>query len=146
MPTAAKLFAALAFAAVAYLSAGIYRNYLPEGTPTGLLGPVCAALGLFWGWRISGALAGRGVMAAMGTGVRTSITITFWALLVFSIYRMLRESMRMIYDGPVEALQSVFSWMLTYGMLLLNPEVLAALLLGGLFGGWLAEWASERWR
>ncbi len=146
MPTAAKLFAAVAFAAVAYLAAGIYRQYLPEGTPTGLLGPVCAALGVICGWRVSGALAGRGTMASMGTGVRTSVTITFWALLVFSVYRMLRESTRMVYDGPIEALQSVFSWMLSYGQLVLMPEVLAALLLGGIFGGWLAEWASQRWR
>ena len=146
MPTAAKLFAAVAFAAVAYLAAGIYSRGLPEGTPTGLLGPVCAGLGLICGWRVTGPLAGRGVMAAMGTGVRTSVTIAFWALLVFSITRMLRESTRMIYDGPMEALQSVFSWMLVYGKLLLTPEVLAALLLGGVFGGWLAEWASERWR
>ncbi|MBZ4690281.1 TrgA family protein [Cereibacter changlensis] len=146
MPTAAKLFAAMAFAAAAYIAAGIYATGLPEGTPTGLLGPVSAALGLVCGWRVSGALAGRGLAAAMGTGVRTSATIAFWALLVFSTARMLRDSTRMIYDGPVEALQGVFSWGVIYGRLLLAPEVLAALVLGGIVGGWLSEWASQRWR
>ncbi|SNX69325.1 hypothetical protein SAMN05878503_103314 [Cereibacter ovatus] len=145
MPTAAKLFAALAFAALGFLAGGLFGQQLPEGTPTATFGPAAALIGLICGWRISGALAGRGFGVAMGTGVRTAVTILFWGLLAYSIQIMLIRAMRKLYHGPMEALVGVVDLMLDHARLALAPELLAALLVGGFVGGALAEWAGRRW-
>lgn len=145
MPTAAKLFAALAFAAVGFFAAEAFKPALPEGTQFGFFTEICAALGALCGWRISGALAGKGYYASSGYGVRTSVTIVFWALLGFSIYEMVLRSMKLRYDGPFEAVVAVFD--LAYGYLLLmgRSDFLIILVAGGILGGMLTEWASRRW-
>ncbi|MCE6951613.1 TrgA family protein [Cereibacter sphaeroides] len=146
MPTAAKLFAALAFAALGYIGAMLFVDRLPEGTPAGLFGPGGAAIGLVCGWMISGAMAGRGYVASMTTGVRTAATIVFFALLAYSLYVMVIRALRMLYHGPMEAILGVFQLMLDHGRLLVTPEILATLVVGGMIGGSAAEWAGRRWK
>ena len=146
MPTAAKLAAAVAFALVALLTAQLYIPYLPEGMQLGWFRPITAAIGFVVGWRVMGGLAGRGYRAAAESGVRTALTVVFWALLGFSIYLMVDRSMKMMYDGPMEAVLGTFQLMFEYGKKMLVPEVIGAVLVGGVLGGWCAEWAGKRWR
>ncbi|NUB45158.1 TrgA family protein [Fertoebacter nigrum] len=146
MPTAAKLVAAIVFAALGFMAAELFKPAMPEGTQFGLFSPICAGIGLLCGWIVMGPLAGRGTWAAMGSGVRTAATIAFWALLGFSIYEMVLRSMKLRYDGPMEAVLAVFDLMLERGRLMLMPDLLGLLLLGGLLGGVLVEWAGRRWR
>lgn len=146
MPTAAKLFAAVVFTAVGFLAAEAYKPGLPEGTQFGLFSLIVALIGLLCGWMVMGRLAGQGYGGAAGSGLRTSATLLFWALLVFSVYEMIQRSMKMRYDGPVEALVSVFGLMLQYGQLVLTVPVLSVLAGGGVLGGWAAEFAARRWR
>ena len=115
MPTAAKLFAAVMFAAVGFLAAQAYVPSLPEGTQIGFLREICAGLGLVIGWFVMGRLVGKGYVEAVGFGIRTSVTILFWATLGFSIYEMILRSTKMMYDGPMEALLGVFDLMIYYG-------------------------------
>jgi hypothetical protein len=51
----------------------------------------------------------------------------------------------MLYDGPMEAVLGVFEIMLDYGRMMLQPDVLGVLAVGGILGGMLAEWAGRRW-
>ncbi|MGP3695704.1 TrgA family protein [Rhodobacter sp. NSM] len=146
MPTAAKLFAALAFAALGFLGGRLFAGQLPQGTPTTVFGPTAAGVGLICGWMISGAMAGRGYVAAMSTGVRTVVTTAFVALLGYSVYIMILRALRMLYHGPIEALLGVFSLMMNHAKLLATPEILAVLFLGGLIGGSISEWAGRRWK
>jgi hypothetical protein len=146
MPTAAKLAAAVAFALVALITAQLYIPQLPEGTKLGHFREITAAIGFVVGWMVAGPLAGRGYRAAAETGVRTAITVVFWALLGFSIYLMIDRSMKMMYDGPMEAVLGVFQLMLEYGRKMMVPEVIGAVLLGGVLGGQFTEWAGKRWR
>jgi hypothetical protein len=146
MPTAAKLFAAVVFAAVGFLAAEAYKPGMPEGTQFGLFSLLVAAIGVLCGWRVMGRLAGHGYGAAAGYGLRTSATIVFWALVAFSIYEMILRSMKMRYDGPMEALVGVFDLMLQHGVLVLTLPVLGVLAVGGVLGGWAAEFAGRRWR
>lgn len=145
MPTAAKLAAAIAFAAVAFFAAEVFKPAMPEGTKFGFFSQICAVIGALCGWFVMGGLVGRGYSAAWGSGVRTSITIAFWVLLGTSIYEMVLRSMKMRYDGPMEALTGAMELMMERGLLMLTPEVLGTLLVGGLLGGTLAEWANRRW-
>jgi hypothetical protein len=146
MPTAAKLVAAFAFAALSLLIATLYIPQLPKGTQLGYFRQITAAIGLLCGWWIMGNMVGRGYRAAAESGLRTSVTIVFWALLGFSIYIMIDRSMRMMYDGPMEAVLGVFQLMIEYGKKMLVPDVMIAVLFGGILAGQLTEWVGKRAR
>lgn len=146
MPTAAKLFAAIAFAAVGFLAAEAYKPLLSEGTQFGWFSEICAGIGALCGWRIMGQFAGQGALNAMGVGMRVALTIVFWAVLGFAIHEMILTSMKLRYDGPMEAVLAVFDIMLEKALLLVDARMIAVVLLGGILGGWLAEFAAKRWR
>ena len=65
MPTAPKLFAAIAFGLLAFFAAEALKPYLPEGTPFGFYSEICAAFGVLTGWMMMGKMAGRGYSAAL---------------------------------------------------------------------------------
>ena len=145
MPTASKIIAAICFAIFGGIAALVVKPALPEGTQFGYFVEISAFIGLLCGWFIMGPLTRRSYREAMGTGVRTAITIVIWALLVFSIYRMVILSMQMRYDGPMEAVTAAFGIMLDYGKVLLTPVILGTFLIGGLIGGAISEWVGKRW-
>lgn len=146
MPTAAKLIAAVGFAILGYVAAELVKAHMPEGTQFGLFSLVCAGIGLLCGWLVMGDLVGEGWVRASGFGIRVSVTLVFWALLFFAIYEMVRRATKMRYDGVTEAITAVFAIGLEYGRILLAPDVLAALLIGGAAIGILTESAARRWR
>ena len=146
MPTAAKLTAAVIFAILGFFAVQLYLPHLPQELPVGLLRESAAVLGIIIGWRVMGRLAGRGYTEAVGSGIRTSVALVFWALLLFAIQLMIKRAFKMMYEGPMEAVIGVFSLMLEYGRALWAADVLALLLLGGALGGIVTEWAGKRWR
>ena len=107
MPTAARLFAAVGFAIVAFFASEVYKPLLPEGTQVGMLSPLNSFVGFLSGWLVMGRLAGRGYYAAAGSGVRTIGVALFYVLLIGACYEMLIRSTRLYYDGPTEALTSM---------------------------------------
>lgn len=146
MPTAAKLTAAAVFALVGLIAAHLFALHMPEGSAAGHLRELTAAIGFIVGWLWMGPRSGTGYRDALGTGVVTSVMVVFWAVLGFSIYLMIRKSMRLYYDGPMEAVVGVFDLMIEHGKQVLMPDVLAVLFIGGLLGGMITEWAGRRWR
>lgn len=145
MPTAAKLIAAVVFAMLGFVAAATFVPHMPEGSQIGLFRELTAVIGFIIGWFVMGGLVGSGYGEAAGSGLRTSVTITFFTLLFFSIYLMVKQSFKMVYDGPMDAVLGVFEFMLKYGQMMLVPDVLAVLALGGILGGLVAEWAGRRW-
>ena len=119
---------------------------MPEGSQIGLLREIVAAIGFLSGWRVIGPAAGRGYYAALGGGVKTGIVMVFFSLLGFSIYEMVLLSMKMRYDGPVEAVLGIFDLMIEYGQLMLRTDLLVTLFAGSALGGWIAEFAGKHWR
>ena len=73
------------------------------------------------------------------------MTFTVWALLVCSIILMVRKAFKKRYDGPMEALVDIFGLALENSMRLLTVELLSTLIVGGIMGGLIAEWAKRRW-
>ena len=146
MPTASKFAAALCFAIFGAVAATVVKPAFPEGIQFGYFVPIVAFIGLVNGWLVMGRLTGHGYRDAMGSGVRTAITIVVWAVLVFAIYEMVKRSMNVSrYDGPMEAVVSAVGLMLDFGKVLLTPKILGTILLGGLIGGAISEWAGKRW-
>lgn len=144
MPTAPKLIAAALFAALAWFVSDLVKPLLPEGTQVGLLSPVNAAFGAFFGWRIMGRRAGVSMRGSLGLGLTTGVAIVFWSLLFWCAYLMVVRSTRLRYDGPMEALQDMIALMLENGVLIATPAIVGSLVIGGLVFGWLTEQVARR--
>lgn len=145
MPTAAKLVAALAFAAVAWLVSDMVVDLLPEGSRVGRLHVVNAALGALMGWRVMGPRVGEGFVRAFGVGVSTVAATLFWCLLAWGGHEMMQNATRMRYRGPVDALLDMSSLMVNYLLLVATIPIVVAMLAGAFVGSVLSELASRRW-
>lgn len=146
MPTAARIFGAICFAAIAFLAAEAVKPLMPEGTRFGFFSEIMAAIGAACGWFVMGALVGRGYSVAVSTGFRTSATLVFFGLLLFSGREMILRSLDRRYHGPMQALQGMVGLAADYGKLLLNGQDLVILIGGGALAGLLVEWVGRRWR
>jgi len=145
MPTAAKLFAALALAAVCYLTAEVIRPYLPPGTQARAFAPLSGLIGLLAGWRIIGPDMGRGMVPAFFAGLRAALFVAVAGLLIFSTIVMVNLSWRGTYDGPFDAVLGIVDLAIGFIPALVKPDVLAALVIGSGLSGVFAEWAARRW-
>lgn len=146
MPTGAKAISAIGFAVVGWLLANVYVPAMPEVQSVGYFRELTALLGAVIGWRVMGNSVGRTYLASIGAGWKTVIVLVFMALLLFGIYEMLMQSVKMRYDGPFEAILDVFQRMMDRAPPLLSTGVLGVALIGGGIAGILAENANRRWR
>jgi hypothetical protein len=145
MPTAPKLVAALLFGALAFFVSDLIKPLLEEGTQMGWFSLVNPIVGAVMGWRISGARAGHSIRASLGYGITTVAATVFWCLFIWAGYLMVEASMRLRYDGPMEALQDMGAMMIEFARTMSTPTVLGSLLVGALFFGWLTEQVSRRY-
>jgi hypothetical protein len=146
MPTGAKAMAAVCFAIVGWMTANAYVPLMPEAGRVGYLREMVAILGAIVGWQVMGTSVGKGYVRAIGSGWKTMIVLAFFALLLCGIYEMLQLSVRMRYDGPIEAILDVFQRMMDRSVPLLSMGVLGVMVVGGAVAGILTENASRRWR
>lgn len=146
MPTAAKIAAALLFAALAWIASRLTFPLWPEGSSPGRFAEVNAALGLVLGWRMAGARAGQGAAAAIGTGLTTAVTVAVLALFVHGFVLMMGDALRRRFDGPVEALVAVFGHLVEQARLLASAPVIATILGGGILAGLVTEWFGRNFR
>ena len=146
MPTTAKLVAAAWFAAIGWLAANAHIPALGPEPQYGFFREITAFIGLLCGWLVMGRLTGGGMIEALGNGLRTSVTLAFLAVLLFSVWEMIGESMKMRYGGPMDAVLGAVKLMLANFRDMGTVGVLGVLILGGIIGGMLAEWAHRKWR
>lgn len=146
MPTAAKLVAAAALAAVMYLAALAYIPGLPQGTQTGYIREIAAAIGLLSGWFFVGTKPGGTFAEGLSNGVKGAVIACFWVLIFASGYMMIKRSMRMMYDGVFDAVLGVFEQMIELGALLFVPSVIGLLFGGGMIVGAVTRAAGRRWK
>lgn len=147
MPTAPKLVAAVLFALTGFLAAEAFKGVMPDGMAFGAFSLVIAGIGLICGWRISGKYAGQGIGSSIGYGLRTSVTIAFWGLVLYSIERMIQRALDMLYKDTMEAVVGVFDLMMQYGLKIVTaPEVLITLAVGAVLTAIAVEIAARRWR
>jgi hypothetical protein len=145
MPTASKLVAALLFGSLAFFVSDLIKPLLEEGTQVGWFSLVNPIVGAVMGWRISGARVGHSIRASLGYGITTVAATVFWCLFIWAGYLMVEASMRLRYDGPMEALQDMGAMMIEFARTMATPTVIGSLVVGGLFFGWLTEQVSRRY-
>ncbi|MBE1282157.1 MAG: TrgA family protein [Rhodobacteraceae bacterium] len=146
MPSAARLVAATCLAIIAFIVSGQVMPLMPEGTDFGYFTYVNILIGFLCGWIVMGKRAGRGTIAAINNGLTGIAAMLFWALFVQACWEMFWRAMRNRYDGPFEAIVAIIELGAEYGLILLVPNIIATLLIGGLVTGLLTENASRRWR
>ncbi len=145
MLTASRLFAAIICAALAWFVSDMFKPLVPESTNFGRLSEYNAVIGLICGWVYMGLRHSKALSNTIGAGITTVVVTVFWVLLIQAIAEMVRLSFRNRFDNVAEALLEVGQLMLDYGLILLNPQILVTLAVGGVFLGYAAGWAGRKW-
>ena len=146
MPTAAKLIAAVFFAALGYGAAVLTLGNLTETINEGWIREIMAAFGFVMGWMIAGGRAAEPLAFSLAAGLTTSAAILFWSVFFVAGYEMIILSMRGAYRGPFHAIESMVAIGAERAMLATHWDTAALLVLGGFAGGWLAHMIARVWR
>jgi hypothetical protein len=144
MPTAGRLTAAIAFAVIGiYIATLISPLFEQDKEPLWWV-PLCLAAGIWSGWVVVGSRAGKGYSAGIGNGITGVLAFAFWVLFLLSFADMIKKSLRQAYEGPVEAVVSVFELMGTYVLAFWSPTLIGLILICGVGGGLFAEYFAKR--
>jgi hypothetical protein len=147
MPTAAKLAAAILFGALAWWVSVLVTPLFPEGTDLGRFAFWNALIGAFIGWRVAGGRARTTWPNAVAYGMTAAVEMVGVALLLYSTLRMLSQSTRMVYEGPIEALADVARIMVeNLTKYIVQPDILITLVVGGVLAGLATEWVARNYR
>lgn len=146
MPTAARLVAAISLALVALGVSVMVMARMTEITNFGWFVQVNLGLGLVIGWMLMGPQARPGLAATLNNGITSAVVLTVCALAVQGGYEMFRLALNRRYHGLGEAIGGIVRNMIDYAQVLANPEIPAALLLGGLLAAAATRFAARMWR
>lgn len=146
MPTAARLFAAISLAIVAFVASGMIPPLFPEGTDFGYFRPLNTVIGVIVGWTTVGGRAGRGMTSAITIGLTGAIVLVFWALFAQSCNEMVKLALRNRYGNAFEAIIAIFEIGSEWLILMATVPILGFLALGGIASGIMAEFAFKRWK
>ena len=146
MPTAAKATGAVCFALVGSMIANAYVPGMPDAGSAGSIREFSGVIGAFVGWGVMGNSVGHRYIDSIGYGWKTVVVLVFVATMLFSIYEMLLQSTRMVYDGPLDAILDIFLRMFDRALGLVTFPVVTVMTVGGGVAGLLTEAASRRWR
>lgn len=146
MPTGAKLMAAASFAVVGWVFANYYAMNMPDASAAGPIREGAAVIGALVGWQVMGPSVGKGYVEAAGAGVKTAVVLAVVALFLLALREMLDNSVKMRYDGALDAILDVFETAVKRTEAMVSLGVFATLLIGGIVGGLLTENAGRRWK
>ena len=146
LPTAAKLMAAVSFAVVGWIMANYYAMNMPDASSAGPIREGAAVIGLFVGWAVMGSSVGKGYVEAAGAGIKTAVVLAVVALFMLALREMLQNSVKMRYDGALDAILDVFQVMAQRSHAVLSLGVFGTVLFGGIVAGLLTENAGRRWK
>ncbi len=144
MPTFGKLIGAVLFGALAWYTSLLIVPLFPEDTYMGRFQEINTACGLVAGWKIAGSRAGTGYVASFSYGLTALVAMVVMALFFNSFAMMIQRSLRKLYDGPGEAVTDVFALFVEHATMMMTPEIMATLLIGGFGGGLITEFFGRR--
>ncbi|RAP40359.1 hypothetical protein BYZ73_15545 [Rhodovulum viride] len=146
MPTAAKLVAFLLYGGLAWAASVALVPSFPEGMDLGHFFTVNAAVGALAGWFVMGRLAGQGYGLAVTAGLRTTVVLVFYALLIHAGARAYARTVEMRFGDPVAAVLGWIGLAADYGLqLFTSPAAMGVLLVGGVLAGLAVEAVSHFW-
>lgn len=144
MPTAGRLAGAIIFGLFGWYLGGVSTPYFPESSPPSFWLPVCALISLFLGWVVCGARAGRGYNPALGVGLTVGALMGFCFVFALAFHQMIKNALRIRYDGPMDAIVDVFNLMLEKGLMFYDWTLIGTLLIGSVICAWIVEYFGKR--
>ena len=144
--TAARLVSGILFAALCWYTTELAAAELAEQLNPGRASIINGAIGFFVGWTVLGSRVGDGIVSAISYGATTTVMAVGWCLLADSVLDMIRLAYRQRFAGPGEAIVDVFRLFVDYGQVLLTPNILMTLVVGGIASGLIAEWTARNFR
>ncbi|WP_457649393.1 TrgA family protein [Profundibacter sp.] len=145
MPSAIRLAGLVVFAAMGWVISEMIIPLMPEGTNPGAFSIYNAILGAILGWVMMKPAVTRSPSGPLGAGITTAVALVFWGLFFYSLIEMIKQSMRMRYDGPVEAVVNIFQIMMEYGVMIATPAIIITALVFGAVGGIFCGAVAKRW-
>lgn len=145
MPTAGRLSGAVIFALLGWYFATVSVPFFPESRPPDWWMSTCTIVGLLLGWRLVGTRAGHGYNPAFGIGLTAGAALGAWLLFILSVVQMIKNSMRLRYDGPMEAVVDTFNLMLEFAIQFQSVQLVLTLLIGGVLCAWITEAFGQRY-
>ncbi|MEM1077058.1 TrgA family protein [Dinoroseobacter sp. S76] len=142
MPTGAKLIGAIIFGLTGALAAWIGIPGLPDGRQAGALLPLATLSGIWFGWRMAGTQVGGTLRQALTLSVRTVSMMLAATLFLIAGEEAYQRSIKLRYDGPIEAVTDVANLMLYFGQMAIQGPVLTVLALGIVTGAVFVRWAG----
>lgn len=137
---------AVCFAVLGFGAATVFEPYLPNNESMFWFVAGNVGIGIAMGWMVMGRLVGGDYRAAARAGVGTAFWMLLWAIVIFSLRLMLTRSLGLWYKAPMDALNGALEIGWEYATLAMHVEVLGVLLVGGMLGGVVTEFAKRRWR
>lgn len=144
MPTMGRLIGAILFGALAWYTTTLIVPLFPEATNLGYFQEANTVFGLIAGWKIAGPRTGTGYGAALSYGLTALVALVFMALFFNSFVVMIERSLRKRYDGPGEAVTDVFALFIEHATMIMTPEIIGTLLIGGVVCGVITEFFGRR--
>jgi hypothetical protein len=146
MFTAARMVAGLALAAFAFIASEQFKLLMPPDTGFGPFSLINSAVGFFTGWFVMGPRAGHGFGAGLGNGLTGIAALLFWTMFVHGVWEMWLEANKGRFDSVIEAVTSVFEFIVEHGLLVLDGGYLILLGIGAVIVGTLVELTARNWR
>ena len=149
MPTGARLVSAIFYGFLAYVGAqivhAIYEAEIGYDLDWWFFAEITAVVGILVGWKFAGTKVGDGYYLGMQNGLISTLILVFYAVLLWAIVEMVQESMKLKYPGATAAVVDIFRIAIEYVKSIAKPTFLITMAIGGLIGGYLAEWSSRRY-
>lgn len=145
MPTAAKLIAAIMLAITGWFCSELIKPLMEEGRDLSMFSPISAVVGAYVGWRFLGPRADRELGSALSNTFTTALVQIVLTVFIFALLQMLKNSLRKLYHGPMEALQDVFVISAGYYHEYFTIEFAAGVVLGCALSSWCAFMAARKW-
>ncbi|SFS11490.1 TrgA family protein [Yoonia litorea] len=144
MPTAGRLAGAVIFGLFGWYIATLAVPFFPESRPPDFWFPSALLISIFIGWRICGTRAGRGYNAATGIGLTAGAAIAFCLVFALAFEQMIKNSMRLRYSGPTEAIIDTFNLMAEYAVQFYSVSLIVTVIVGGMICAWMTEFVGQR--
>jgi hypothetical protein len=143
MPTGAKLIGAVLFALTGAIAAWSGIPGLPDGRQAGSLVLIATLSGLYFGWALAGTRVGANLQQSLVLSLRTLVMMTLTTLFLIAGEEAYQRSIKLRYDGPVEAVTDVANLMIFFGKMAIQPPVLTVMGLGVVIGAVFVNWAGR---
>lgn len=146
MPSGARLMAAILLSLSAMGALTIGAMHIDEvARERGVLLPLAALLGAFFGWSALGGRLGAGFAKAFERGILAMLMVWFWGTLIVAGEHVYRGLQAHYYKQPMDAVNGLVGKFIEMMGIFVDVRIALAALIGGMIAGAISEYTSMIW-